>query len=54
MVPNLILIPENIDSSPVNVLFRSETKHALAIKPSDKTSDDDGPTTATEMFPFGL
>ena len=47
--------PENIGSSPVDVLCWSGNKHAIASKPSDKvTCDDDGPTTATEVLPCGL
>ena len=46
--------PEDIGSSPVDVLCGNETKHAIATRPSEEAFDDDGPTTATEMFPCGL
>ena len=47
--------PENIGSSPVDVLCGSETKHAIALKPSDKAAcDDNGPTTATKVLPCGF
>ena len=46
--------PENIGSSPVDVLYGSEIKHAVTTKPSEETFDDNGPTTTTEMFPCGL
>ena len=45
---------ENIDSGPVNVLSRNETEHDLVKEPSDKDSDEDGPTTATEVLPLRL
>ena len=43
--------PENIGSSPVDVLYGSETKHAVTIKPSEKTFDDNGSSTTTKVFP---
>ena len=46
--------PENIGSSPVDVLCGSENKHDITEEPSEETVDDNGPTTTTEMFPCGL
>ena len=46
--------PENIGSSPVDVLYGSETKHAVTIKPSEETFDDNGSSTTTKVFPQWL
>ena len=46
--------PENIGSTPVDVLCGSENKHDITENPSEEIFDDNGPTTTTEVFPCGL